>query len=119
MKKLKGKCSYCGDELHIERLRCKGCNIAIEGEIPLPRLARLSAEDREFIELFVRLSGSLKAMSKHLGISYPTMRNRLNKIIELLNQEVSNDQKYRKEILDKLEQGEIKAEEAIKLLREL
>lgn len=119
MEKLTGKCSYCGDELHIERLRCKGCNIAIEGEIQIPRLARLSAEDRNFIELFVRLSGSLKAMSKQLGISYPTMRNRLNRIIELLTQEISKDQEYRKEIIDKLDQGEIKAEEAIKLLREL
>ena len=119
MKRLTEKCSYCGDELHIERLRCKGCNIAIEGEIQIPRLARLSAEDRDFIELFVRLSGSLKAMSKQLGISYPTMRNRLNRIIELLSQEISKDQEYRKEILDKLEQGEIKAEEAIKLLRDL
>ncbi len=119
MEKLSGKCSYCGGELHIERLRCKGCNIAVEGEIPLPRLARLSPEDREFIELFVRLSGSLKDMSKQLGISYPTMRNRLNRIIELLTQEISNDQKYRKEILEKLDQGKIKAEEAVKLLREL
>jgi len=119
MGNLTGKCSYCGEELHIERLSCKGCNIAIEGEIRVPRLARLAAEDRDFIELFVRLSGSLKDMSKRLGISYPTMRNRLNRIIELLTQEISKDQKYRKEILDKLEQGKIKAEKAIKLLREL
>ena len=74
---------------------------------------------RDFIELFVRLSGSLKEMSKQLGISYPTMRNRLNRIIELLTQEISNDQKYRKEIFEKLERGEIKAEEAIKLLKEI
>jgi hypothetical protein len=119
MENLTGICSYCGEELHIERLRCKGCNIAIEGEIPLPRLARLSKEDRDFIELFVRLSGSLKNMSKQLGISYPTMRNRLNRIIDLLTQEISNDQKYRREVLEKLEQGKIKAEEAVKLLKEL
>ncbi|MFC1494954.1 DUF2089 domain-containing protein [Thermodesulfobacteriota bacterium] len=119
MGKLTGNCSYCGGELHIERLRCKGCNLAVEGEIQLPRLARLESEDRDFIELFVRVSGSLKDMSKQLGISYPTMRNRLNRIIELLTQEISKDQMYRKEILDKFEQGKIKAEKAIKLLREL
>lgn len=119
MEKLTGKCSYCGDELHIERLRCRGCNIAIEGEIPLPRLARLAPEDRDFIELFVRLSGSLKEMSRQLGISYPTMRNRLDRIIEILTMEISRDREYRKEIFEKLEQGKIKAEEAIKLLKEL
>lgn len=119
MGKLISKCSYCGEELHIERLRCKGCNIAIEGEIQIPRLARLDAEDRDFIELFVRLSGSLKEMSKELGISYPTMRSRLNRIIELLTQEISKEKKYRKEILDKFEQGKIEAGKAISLLREL
>jgi hypothetical protein len=119
MEKLTGKCSYCGGELHIERLRCKTCNIAIEGEIPLPRLARLATEDREFIELFVRLGGSLKDMSKKLDISYPTTRNRLDRVIELLTHEVSKDQKYRKELLTKIDQGKIKAEEAIRLLREL
>ena len=119
MGKLTGNCSYCGGELHIEKLRCKGCNIAIEGEIELPRLARLDSEDRDFIELFVTLSGSLKDMSKQLGISYPTVRNRLNRIIELLTQEISRDQMHRKEILDKLEKGKIKAEKAINLLREL
>ena len=119
MGKLTGNCTYCGGELHIEKLRCKGCSIAVEGEIQLPRLARLEPEDRDFIELFVRLSGSLKDMSKQLGISYPTMRNRLNRIIELLTQEISKDQMYRKEILDKFEQGKIKAEEAINLMREL
>jgi hypothetical protein len=119
MGKLTGYCAYCGGELHIERLRCKGCNIAVEGEIHLPRLARLEPEDRDFIELFVRLSGSLKDMSKQLGISYPTMRNRLNRIIELLTQEISKNEMYRKEILDKFEQGKIKVEEAINLLREL
>jgi len=105
--------------MKIERIRCVSCKIAVEGEIPIPRLARLSPEDREFIELFVKSSGSLKAIAQKLGISYPTVRNRLDEIINKLKHETDSDKEYRKRVLDGIEEGKISVDEAIKLLREL
>ena len=54
-------CQNCGGELHITRMECGDCGLAVEGNLELPRLARLSAEDREFIELFLLSAGSLSA----------------------------------------------------------
>lgn len=105
--------------MKIERIRCASCKIAVEGEIPIPRLARLSPEDREFIEFFVKSSGSLKAIAQKLGISYPTVRNRLDEIINKLKHETDRDKEYRKRVLDGIEEGKISVDEAIKLLREL
>ena len=119
MEKLSKECPYCQGTLEIERLRCGSCDVAIEGKISVPRLARLSGEHREFIELFVRSSGSLKAVAEKLGISYPTVRNRLNKVIEALNHEEENDQDERRQILDALEGGDITVDEAVQRLKEL
>ncbi len=113
------QCPYCNGELEIERLRCSSCDVAIEGRIGIPRLARLPAEQREFIELFVRSSGSLKAVAEKLNISYPTVRNRLNQVIEALDREEHEDQEQRKQILDDLEQKRISVEEAVQRLKEL
>ena len=119
MEKLTRICPYCKGYMEVERLRCSSCHIAVEGKIAIPRLARLTAEDREFIELFVRSSGSLKAVAKKLGISYPTVRNRLNKVIAALEQEERHEQDARRQILDAIESGEMSVDEAIHLLREL
>ena len=119
MEKLTRICPYCEGSMEIERLKCTSCGIAVEGRIAIPRLARLSAEDREFIELFVRSSGSLKAVAKKLGISYPTVRNRLNNVIAGLEQEERLEQDARREILDAIESGKLSVDEAIQLLKEL
>ncbi len=119
MEPLNRVCPYCSGDLEIERLRCKGCGIAIEGSISIPRLARLPVEDREFIELFVRSSGSLKAVAAKLGISYPTVRNRLNKVIQHLEDEQERERDSRRAILDAIESGDISVDEAIQRLREL
>ena len=119
MEKLTNKCPYCNGTMEIERLRCSSCQIVLEGKIPIPRLARLSVEDREFIELFVRSSGSLKAVAAKLGISYPTVRNRLNKVIAALEDEQKHERDTRRNILDAIEQGKLTVDEATQLLREL
>ncbi len=119
MEKLAKTCPYCDGMMQIERLRCSSCQIVIEGRIPIPRLARLAVEQREFIELFVRSSGSLKAVATKLGISYPTVRNRLNKVIAALAEEEKTERDTRREILNAIEEGKIKVEEAVQLLREL
>ena len=107
-----------GAPLIIERVRLADRDIAIEGEFELPPLARLSAEDQVFIMAFVRCHGSIKDMEKIFGISYPTVKNRLNrlagqfKFIENITFPVEED------VITKLESGEITAEEAIRRLSE-
>jgi hypothetical protein len=105
--------------MQIERLRCRSCAVTVEGEIPIPRLARLSAEDREFVELFVRSSGSLKAVAGKLGISYPTVRSRLDRVIRALEEQADTERDARRAILDAIERGDLAVEDAIRQLREL
>lgn len=119
MDKLTSTCPCCSSAMEIERLRCTSCDVVVEGRIPIPRLARLPAEDREFVELFVRSSGSLKAVAEKMGISYPTIRSRLNRVIAALEVEEENERDIRNQILDEVEKGAITVDEAVRRLREL
>jgi len=119
MERLTNICPCCQSTMEIEKLRCTACDVTIEGHIPIPRMARLAAADREFIELFVRSSGSLKAVADKLGVSYPTVRSRLNRVIGALESAEKDERDARSKILDQIEQGNISVDEAIQLLREL
>lgn len=119
MDRLTNVCPCCRASMEIEKLRCTSCDVTLEGRIPIPRLARLPAEEREFVELFVRSSGSLKAVADRLGVSYPTVRSRLNRVISALEAAENDERDARNQILDRIEQGQISVDEAIQLLREL
>jgi hypothetical protein len=82
MKILPTKCPACNEPLKVKSLICQKCNTEIQGQYELPLLVRLSAEDQDFILQFIKSSGSLKEMAKLLKLSYPTVRNRLDEIIE-------------------------------------
>jgi hypothetical protein len=82
MKKLPAICPACQSQLNIKKLSCQECNTEIEGLFELPALARLSVEDQEFVVQFVKCSGSLKEMARLQKLSYPTVRNQLDQIIE-------------------------------------
>jgi hypothetical protein len=69
----------------VKRLYCERCGTEVEGAFSLPALVSLPAEDQEFLLNFVKASGSLKEMARVLAVSYPTVRNRLDAIIEKLN----------------------------------
>jgi hypothetical protein len=84
MKMLPTQCPSCQADLLVKRLACAQCETEVEGRYKLPLLARLNPDDQAFIQLFVQASGSLKEMAKLLGVSYPTVRNRLDEIIEKL-----------------------------------
>jgi len=66
--------------IEIERVRLVETGVAIEGPFTLPPLAQLAAEDQVFVAAFVRCHGSIKQMEQYFGVSYPTIKNRLNKI---------------------------------------
>ena len=78
-------CPSCGEELKVKALHCPSCSTTIEGQFDLPLLTLLNKDDQDFIVSFVRHSGSLKKMSKELNLSYPTVRNKLNNLINAIN----------------------------------
>ena len=105
-----------GKTITVERVRLVDSDIAIEGSFTLPPLANLSAEDQVFIMAFVRAHGSIKDMEEMFGISYPTVKNRINRIarqfqfIEIVAPSAQED------VIGKLERGDITAEEALRRL---
>ncbi len=82
MKKLPTRCPACNGRVEVKDLLCQSCQTQIKGLYQLPPLARLSPDDQDFLLQFVKASGSLKEMARLLKLSYPTVRNRLDEIIE-------------------------------------
>lgn len=105
-----------GQLLRVERVRLVEKDIAIEGSFELPQLARLSAEDQVFVMAFVKSHGSIKEMERIFGVSYPTIKSRLNRISDGLKFVDVDPRPSRTEILEKLKNGEIDADQAVALL---
>lgn len=115
-----------GEPMVVERVRLPDKGVAIEGEFSLPPLAQLPAEDQVFVMAFVRAHGSIKEMERTFGISYPTVKNRLNRIAGGFNMveisaaptepEIAMSDPARSEVLAQLERGEITVDEAIERL---
>lgn len=108
-----------GCSLVVERVRIAEKQIAIEGEFALPDLARLSLEDQVFVVAFVRSHGSIKEMEQVFGVSYPTIKARLSRISGLLEFVDRDPAPSRTEVLERLKNGEITAEEAVEALEAL
>ena len=103
----------------VERVKLTESCAALEGSWELPQLARLSTEDQVFVIAFVRSHGSIKEMERVFGVSYPTIKARLNRIGESLDFVDTNPQPSRVEILERLSRGEITPDDAIKELEKL
>lgn len=120
--KMLGSCPVCGKKMLVTRLRCDYCDTTIEGRFDNCKFCQLSVEQREFVEVFIKCRGNIKEVERELGISYPTVRNRLDAVIAALGYRVETTQEKvsadrRKEILDMLARGEMSSEEAIKALK--
>ena len=105
-----------GLALTVERVRLAGRDIAVEGSFELPPLARLVQEDQIFVTAFLRCHGSIKEMEALFGISYPTVKNRLNRIAAQLDYVEINPPPSSMELLDRLDKGEIDVDETLKKL---
>src|SRR5437879_6151885 len=110
--------------IEVERVRLVESGVAIEGPFTLPPLAQLAAEDQVFVAAFVRCHGSIKQMEKYFGVSYPTIKNRLNKIgsqlsfVEIEQGLETNASRGRSEVLDRLSRGELTVADALERLKE-
>jgi len=131
-------CPVCEGELAITRLHCRSCGTALEGEFGVGRYGRLSREQLSLLESFLRSRGNLKEMERELGISYPTVRGRVEALVRALgladgeepaaeepieadapNPTSDDDASERRAVLDRLARREISAEEAAEALRAL
>ena len=139
-------CPVCANELTITRLHCRGCGSALEGEFGVGRFGRLDREQMSLLESFLRSRGNLKEMERELGISYPTVRGRVDALVRALgfgepgsddidagmdldtadwpeppepSQPDADESARRREILERLARKEIGAEEAAEALRDL
>lgn len=122
--KAPGICPVCGHGLSVSKLNCGHCSTKLEGEFALCKFCQLPDEQRDFIEVFIKCRGNIKDIEKELGISYPTVRNRLDSIIESLGYriektDIADSKGRRQEILNALDRGEITSEEATIQLRTL
>lgn len=133
-------CPVCSGELTIARLHCRSCGTALEGEFGVGRFGRLDREQMGLLESFLRSRGNLKEMERELGISYPTVRGRVDALIRSLGLSdgpIGADADFdtdfdvdvptpeadpadaRRAILERLARKEISAEDAAAALREL
>jgi len=113
------KCPVCNSNLLIERLRCSKCGTVIENQFELSKLSYLNSDQLKFIEVFLECRGNIKDVEKELGISYPTVRSKLDEVIMSLGFNVDKKTLVNStDIIDRLEKGEISAEDAINLLKE-
>ena len=111
--------------IEVERVRLVETGVAIEGPFTLPPLAQLSAEDQVFVAAFVRCHGSIKQMEQYFGVSYPTIKNRLNKIGSQLSfveieqgSETDSPSSTRSDVLNRLSRGELTVQQALERLKE-
>jgi hypothetical protein len=122
MVRVVGRCPVCGGELFITQLSCGSCRTRMEGRFPMPRFCQLDEEQAEFLEVFLRCRGVIKEVERELGVSYPTVKAKLDSLLSslgLLEEEGEDIGRRRMEVIEELEGGRISAQEAIKRLKEL
>lgn len=118
--KVLSKCPVCSSRLKITKLKCTQCGTIIENDFELSKLEYLSNDQLKFMEIFIKCRGNIKEVEKEMGISYPTVRAKLDEVVAALGYTVtrSKDMPASKDIIDMLEKGEITAEQAINMLKE-
>lgn len=115
-----------GKEFEIERIKVKSTGLSLEGRFSPPPLSQLSEEDLDFLLCFVELEGSIKSLEKHFGQSYPTIKNRVHQLVEVVSAEAKalrasrgENRPSQREVLNRLAEQSITIEEAEILLERL
>jgi hypothetical protein len=126
-------CPVCSGELAVTRLHCRACGTTLEGDFSVGRFGRLSREQLALLESFLRSRGNLRDMERELGISYPTVRSRVEALVRALGfretdgdaanaegeAEAAPESLTRQEVLERLARHEIGAEDAAVMIRNL
>ncbi|MBU0702856.1 MAG: DUF2089 domain-containing protein [Chloroflexi bacterium] len=116
------ECPVCHDDMLVTQLSCRNCGTELGGRFAMGRLFQLTPEQLHFVEVFLRCAGKINCVEEELGLSYPTVRSRLEEIIRALGYEVGKekeaDDERRQEILGRLARKEISSDEALRLLQE-
>jgi hypothetical protein len=112
-----------GSLFYIERIRLDDQDIAVEGRFEVPPLARLAADDQVFVAAFIRCHGSIKQMEKFFGVSYPTIKNRLNRIgaqlpFAEIDPPADADRPSTADLLSRLERGEMTVNDVLAQLQQ-
>ena len=125
MNTLPTNCPICGGEITVTRIYCRDCDTTIESRFMTSPFAQLSPTQLVFVETFIRCEGKINRMEGELGLSYPTIRNRLHEIIRAMGYEPGKDEDRsglsegdRQHILEELENGQISVDQAMQLLQE-
>ena len=120
-------CPACGGPLTVVRLHCRSCGTSVEGQFESDPLMRLALEQRQFVLLFLRARGNIRELERELGVSYPTVRSRLDAVIaglglgptvEVPEPPVDSGRDERRAVLESLARGDITAAEALRRLQE-
>lgn len=121
--KIPTTCSICSGQLEAVRLQCRSCGTALEGHFDIPPFARLSPEQHQFLMLFLQSRGNVKEVERALGLSYPTVRNRLDALLQTLGltgeAQTTAVPRRRVDILKDIEDGKISVEAALAELETL
>ncbi len=117
-----GTCPICNEPLVVARLYCRSCGSALEGHFTLGKFYELTPEQLGFAETFIRCEGKITRVEHELGVSYPTVRARLDELIRALGYEIQNAEpemsaQEREAILTRLAGGEITPAQAVTLLK--
>jgi hypothetical protein len=128
------KCPSCSGDLSVARLHCRSCDISLEGDFGIPALLRLNRAQLDFVEVFLKNRGNIREVERELGVSYPTVRARLDEVIEAIGHNLTssrddarNDRgvsddttsRNRRAILEQLSAGKISPEDAMRSLAAL
>ncbi|HVN27177.1 MAG TPA: DUF2089 domain-containing protein [Candidatus Binataceae bacterium] len=125
------KCPSCSGDVTVARLHCDSCDIVIEGNFEIPALFRLNRAQLDFVEVFLKNRGNIREVERELGVSYPTVRARLDEVIEAIGRNLTSAResepdgrnpsddptaRNRRTILENLSAGKISPEDALAAL---
>src|SRR5262245_39655112 len=103
------ECPYCNQVMSVTEMTCGSCRVSVQAAFPMSRLAGLPVEHQRFIEMFVLSGGNLKEIAEQVGVSYPTVRSRLDRVIETLRGRIAETQSVRGSLLDAVAPSKTKA----------
>ena len=107
-------CPYCDRMMRVVQMACKHCKVTVGAEFPMSRIGRLPVEHQRFVEMFVLCGGNLKELAQQVGVSYPTIRLRLDRVIEALRGEIAKSRPVHGTALDALDEDSTGAARLIK-----